>query len=80
MLPAWRFHRLCAEIECQNNQDGNGGGSYRCAGQEPFGQGLQLPLDALIATSPFLDYPVLESSNNLAENAIRPVIALGRKH
>jgi transposase len=27
----------------------------------------------------FLDYPVLELSNNLAENAIRP-IALGRKN
>ena len=27
----------------------------------------------------FLDYPVLELSNNLAENAIRPV-ALGRKN
>jgi len=63
----------------RTDQDEHPSGPDRRPAQERSGQGCDYTLTLWSRLSRFLDYPELELSNNLAENAMRPV-ALGRRN
>ena len=52
---------------------------YRVLPKSKLGEGVGYALGQWARLTPFLDYPELELSNNLAENSMRPAV-LGRKN